>query len=429
MKTIKIGLIGWGTVGTGVVKILKTNGALIARRLGARLRIVRIADLDLKTDRGVRVSPQILTRSASDVIQDPEIQIVVELIGGLTPAQKYIQEALKQGKTVVTANKALLAEKGRELFTRAAQLGGDIFFEASVGGGIPVVKALREGLAANRINSILGIINGTANYILSRMTEEAISLPAALQEAQEKGYAEPDPSLDLKGLDTAHKAVILASLAFGGWVDYKKVPVIGIGSITRDDINFTRGLGYTVKLLAIAKRHPHGIEIRVHPTLIPHRHLLSSVGGVSNAIYFQADFSGRSMFYGQGAGEGPAASAVVADLIEAGRGLLSGKKEFPSSFPDVSPLKILPFGELECPHYVRIIARDHPGVLAEIAGIFAAHKISISSVLQRGRRSRGVVPLIIMTHRAREKSLQQALVRINRLPMVKGPCLRIRVEE
>ena len=429
MKTIKVGLIGWGTVGTGVIKILKANGALISRRLGARLRIVRIADLNLKKDRGVRVSREILTTSASSIISDPDIQIVVELIGGIDPARKYISYALSRGKDVITANKALLAEKGRELFSRAVRARRNIFFEASVGGGIPVIKALREGLAANRINSILGIINGTANYILTRMAEEDITLPVALREAKRKGYAEPDPSLDLKGIDTAHKVVILASLAFGGWIDFRKVPVEGIGSITREDIAFTRGLGYTIKLLAIAKKHSDGVEIRVHPTLIPHNHLLSSVGGVYNAIYLRGDFSGQNMFYGQGAGPGPAASAVVADLIEAGRGILSGNNEFTPLFSEVSSLKILPFGEVECPHYIRIIARDHPGVLAEIAGIFASHRISIASVLQRGRREGGVVPLILMTHRARERSLQQALARINRLPIVKGPCLRLRVEE
>jgi len=429
MRKINIGLIGWGTVGTGVLKILRKNGALVAQRLGARPVISRIADLDLRKDRGIKVSPAILTRDADQILTDPGIEIVVELIGGIEPAREYIRRALSAGKLVVTANKALLAEKGRELFDFARRHRSRIFYEASVGGGIPVIKSLREGMVADRITSVLGIINGTCNYILSRMEEERKPLKKVLAEAQKKGYAEPDPALDLEGIDSAHKLVILASLAFGGWIDFNKVYVEGIGEILPEDIIYTGDLGYRIKLLGIAKRATSGIEIRVHPTLLARQHSLASVGEVYNAIYVESDFCGQNIFQGQGAGAGPAASSVVADLVEAGREILSGNRSELFPGPPITPLKILPIESLQCRHYVRIPAIDRPGVLAKISSILGSFGISIASVIQRGRRKKGVVPLILMTHAAREKALRKAVSRINRLSVVRGRCLRLRVEE
>ncbi len=429
MKQINVGLIGWGTVGTGVIKILRKNASLISRRLGgSQIRISRIADLDLKRKRGISVPAKILTGDPSRIIEDPSIQVVVELTGSIDPAEKLIRRALRNGKRVVTANKALLAEKGMRLFREADKANRRIYYEASVGGGIPIIKVLKEGLAANRILSVLGIINGTTNYILSRMTEAKMELSAALAEARRNGYAERNPALDLEGVDSAHKLVLLASLAFGGWVNLKKIYVEGIDAITGEDIAYTAGLGYTIKLLAIAKQTSAGADIRVHPTLIKHQHLLASVNGVFNAIYVEGDFSDRQIYQGKGAGEGPTASAVVADLIEAGREIVSGST-FEQGFPATgSELKLAPMGEVECRHYIRIPAVDRPGVLAKISSILGSGGISIASVIQRERKENGVVPIILMTHKAREEALVGALARINRLAAVRGRPLRIRVE-
>lgn len=429
MKRIKIGLIGWGTVGTGVVKLLRRNSALISRRLGAHLAITRIADLDLKRDRGIRVSPSILTRDPSLILNDPGIDIVIELTGDAALSGEFILHALRGGKQVVTANKALLAESGKILFKAAEENNRGIFFEASVGGGIPIIKVIREGLAANKITSILGIINGTTNYILSRMTEAGISLPAALSEAQKNGYAEKDPSLDLDGIDSAHKLVLLSSLAFGGWADLEKINVEGINKISAEDIAYTAGLGFTIKLLAVGKQTSAGADLRVHPTLVSHQHLLSSVNGVFNAIYVEGNYSDQQLYQGKGAGKGPTASAVAADLIEAGKNILSGDYIVPGKISVETDLKLAPMDEIECRHYIRIPAVDQPGVLAKIANILGAGKISIASVIQRGRRRRGVVPVILMTHKAGERAMEKALKLISQLPVVKSPPLRIRVED
>lgn len=429
MKEINIGLIGWGTVGSGVTRILRKNSALISRRLGARLRLVRVADLDLKSDRGVRLSPNILTRDASRIIEGPGIDIVVELIGGLDPAEELVLSALKRGKRVVTANKALLAERGKSLFAAAARANRRIFFEASVGGGIPIIKIIREGLAANRINSILGIINGTTNYILSRMSEEGVTFPKAVRDAKRAGYAEKDPSLDLDGVDSAHKLALLSSLAFGGWADCSRIYREGINEITEEDIAYTAGLGYRIKLLAIAKQTPAGADLRVHPTLVSQRHLLAAVNGIFNAVYVEGDFSDRQIFQGQGAGQGPTASAVVADLVEAGREILSGNASLPPFIATDRRLKLSPIGDVACRHYLRIPAVDRPGVLARIASILASGGISIDSVIQRQKQKQGAVPVILMTHIAREKALQRAMDRISRLKVVRDRPVRIRVED
>ncbi len=429
MREIKIGLIGWGTVGAGVTKILQKNSALISRRLGARLRLVRVADLNIKKDRGVKLPAGTLTRDASRIIEDPEIDIVVELIGGLDPATDLVLSALRNRKRVVTANKALLAERGKTLFREAAAVKRQIFFEASVGGGIPIIKIIREGLAANRISSILGIINGTTNYILSRMSEAGITLTTAVNEAQKFGYAEKDPSFDLEGIDSTHKLALLSSLAFGGWADFPQIYREGINQITDEDIAYTTGLGYTIKLLAVAKQTPGGADIRVHPTLIPQRHLLAAVNGIFNAVYVEGDFSNSQIFEGEGAGQGPTASAVVADLIDAGREILSGNE---SSLPYLvtdQNLKLAPIGEVICRHYLRIPAVDRPGVLAQIANILGAGGISIDSVIQRQKLHKGTVPVILMTHRAPEKAIQLALDQISQLDVVRGRPMRIRVED
>lgn len=429
MKQINIGLIGWGTVGAGVTRVLRKNSALISRRLGARLRLIRVADLDLKRNRGVNLSPGILTRDAARIIDDPGIDIVVELIGGLEPAGELVLAALRRGKRVVTANKALLAERGKSLFAEAARANRRIFFEASVGGGIPIIKIIREGLAANRINSILGIINGTTNYILTRMLEEGITLPAAVRAAKRSGYAEKDPSLDLDGVDSAHKLALLSSLAFGGWADFSRIYREGISEITDEDIAYTAGLGYRIKLLAIAKATPAGADLRVHPTLVSRHHLLAGVNGIYNAVYVEGDFSDRQIFQGQGAGQGPTASAVVADLIEAGREILAGDASLPPVIATDRRLKLAPIGDVSCRHYLRIPAVDRPGVLARIASILGAGGISIDSVIQRQKGKRGAVPVILMTHAARENALQRAMDRISRLAVVRGRPVRIRVED
>jgi homoserine dehydrogenase len=429
MKKIKIGLIGWGTVGTGVVKLLRSNSALISRRLGAHLVISRIADLDLKRDRGIKVSPSILTRKPSLILDDPEIDIVIELTGDPSLSGEFILRALRGGKQVVTANKALLAKSGKILFKAAEDNNRGIFFEASVGGGIPIIKVIREGLAANKISSILGIINGTTNYILSRMTEDGISLDAALREAQMNGYAEKDPSLDLDGIDSAHKLVLLSSLAFGGWANLNKVSIEGINNLSPEDIIYTSGLGFTIKLLAVGKQTGAGADLRVHPTLISHKHLLSSVNGVFNAVYLEGNYGEQQIFQGKGAGEGPTASAVVADLMEAGGNILSGDYTVPGKISVGTNLKLAPIGKIECRHYIRIPAVDQPGVLAKIANILGSRNISIASVIQSGRRKRGIVPVILMTHKAGEEEMVKALKMINRLAAVKSPPVRIRVED
>src|SRR4030066_1393782 len=319
MREIKVGLIGFGTVGAGVGKILQKNSRLIEKRMGAKLLLKRIADIDLGTDRGVKLKPGVLTRSAEDVIRDPEIDIIMELIGGIEPAKTFILKAIRNKKHVVTANKALLALYGDEIFREAHRYGVDVNFEASVGGGIPLIRSIKEGLVANRIHSIFGILNGTSNYILSKMTDEGRDFKEVLKEAQEKGFAEADPTYDIEGIDAAHKLATLMQLAFGTSIQFKEIFIGGISEITPLDIQFGREFGYRIKLLAIAKIDKGKIEARVHPTLIPEKHLISTVEGVFNAIYLKGDAIGPTLFYGQGAGQMPTGSAVVGDLVELGR--------------------------------------------------------------------------------------------------------------
>ncbi len=433
MKEIKVGLIGFGTVGAGVVKILQKNATLIETRLGAKVVLKRIADLDVKTDRGVKVKQGLLTQNAEEVIRDPEIDIVIELIGGIEPAKTYILKAIQNRKHVVTANKALLALHGDEIFKMAELYGVDVNFEASVGGGIPLIRSIKEGLVANRIQSIFGILNGTSNYILTKMTDEGKAFRDVLKEAQEKGYAEADPTYDIEGIDAAHKLSILIRLAFGTPIRFQDIFIGGISEITPLDIQFGKEFGYRIKLLAIAKMDNGKIEARVHPTLIPEEHLLSTVGGVFNAIYIKGDAVGPTLFYGQGAGQMPTGSAVVGDLVELGRNLLigaEGRRVPLLSYRDsaIQKIALKKMDEVEMPFYMRFSALDRPGVLSKISGILGKNDISISAVIQKGRRVHGAVPVVMMTHEAREKSVHRALREIERLGVILGKTVFIRVE-
>lgn len=430
MDTVKVGLIGFGTVGKGVVRVLQENAAVIRERLGFPLVLARIADQDTTSDRGVAVDPALLTTDARGLIEDPAIPIVVELIGGLSPAKEFILEALRRGKCVVTANKALLAHAWEEVFGAAADGGGALGFEASVGGGIPIIRGLREGLAANRIQSIHGIINGTTNYILSRMTDEGLEYGSVLKKAQELGIAEADPTLDVDGHDAAHKLAILASLAFGTRVHIGQVHTEGIAKITKTDIAYARELGYVIKLLAIAKDAGGPIEVRVHPTLVPARFLLATVGGAFNAIYVRGDAVGPTLFYGLGAGSLPTASAVVGDVMELARRVRAGKGAPPPPAVALAPTReILPLDEVSCPCYIRIQALDKPGVLAAVAGILARNEISIASVIQKEREKGRAVPIVLMTHEAKGAAVRAALDEVGKLPTVSGQPLCIRVEK
>ncbi len=433
MKEIKVGLIGFGTVGAGVVKILQKNSRIIEKRMGARVVLKRIADIDIERDRGVKLGPGVLTSKADEVIKDPEIDIVMELIGGIEPAKAFILKAIRHRKHIVTANKALLALHGDEIFRTAHRFGVDVNFEASVGGGIPLIRSIKEGLVANRIQSIFGILNGTSNYILTKMTEEGSSFKDVLKEAQEKGYAEADPTFDVEGMDTAHKLAILIRLAFGTYLQLKDIFIAGISGITPLDIQFSREFGYRIKLLAISKMDGGRIEARVHPTMIPEGHLLATVGGVFNAIYIQGDAVGPTLFYGQGAGQMPTGSAVVSDLVELGRNLLvrtSGRRvpllSYQRSAIERIPLKKM--DEVVMPFYMRFSALDRPGVLSRISGILGKNDISIAAVIQKGRQVNGAVPVVMMTHEAKEKSVHRALKEIGRLGVILGKTMFIRVE-
>ncbi|OGP62618.1 MAG: homoserine dehydrogenase, partial [Deltaproteobacteria bacterium RBG_13_47_9] len=403
------------------------------KRMGARIVLRRIADIDLEKDRGVKLKPGVLTRNAEEVIGDPKIDIIVELMGGIEPARTYILKAIQNKKHIVTANKALLALRGDEIFEDADRFGVDVNFEASVGGGIPLIRSIKEGLVANRILSIFGILNGTSNYILSKMTNEGKSFREVLKDAQEKGYAEADPTYDVEGTDTAHKLAILIRLAFGTPVRFKEIFIGGISEITPLDIQFSREFGYRIKLLAIAKIDQGKIEARVHPTMIPQGHLLSTVGSVFNAIYIKGDSVGPTLFYGQGAGQLPTGSAVVSDLVELGRNLLvqADGHRVPSLAYQKFGIEQIPLKKIEevvMPFYMRFSALDRPGVLSKISGILGKHDISIASVIQKGRRIKGNVPIVMMTHEAKEKNVHQALKEIDRLGIILGKTMYIRVE-
>jgi homoserine dehydrogenase len=431
-QIVKVGLIGFGTVGSGVVKILQNNAALIARRVGRSVVLAKIADLDVTTDRGVTVPPEILTTNVKDILDDPQIDIVVELIGGHEPAKRFILQALSSKKGVVTANKALLADHGEEVFEAAFKAQADLGFEASVGGGIPIIRSLSEGLAGNRLTSMTGIMNGTSNYILTRMTNEGRDFSDILKEATREGYAEADPSLDIDGVDAAHKLVIMVNLAYGTPVPMSAVYTEGISKISTVDIAFARELGFTIKLLGIAKCQEQVIEARVHPTLVPAESPIAQVNGVYNAIHLVGDAVGDIVLYGQGAGSLPTASAVVGDIIDLARNRMHGSfSRVPATsfqWESRQALAIKPMAEIESRYYLRCMVKDEPSVLSTISGILGKHGISISSVLQKERKQGQPVPLVILTHRSIERGLQSALQEINALSIVSEPTTLLRME-
>jgi homoserine dehydrogenase len=416
-----------------VVKVLRAHRAEIAQRAGVALDVTAIADLDLTTDRGIPVAPARLTNDARSVIEDPDISIIIELIGGYEPARRFVLAAIAAGKDVVTANKALLAVHGEEIVRAAEARGTTLGFEASVGGGIPILRTLKEGLAGDRTAAVYGIVNGTCNHILTTMTREGRDFADVLAEAQRMGLAEADPSTDVDGIDSAHKLALLTTLAFGVAPRFADIPRDGIRQIEAVDIALARELGYTIKLLAVAKDGRDAIEAHVHPTMIPNGHLLADVGGNFNAIFVRGAALGPTMYYGQGAGSMPTATAVVADLIAAVRDRRVGRavRVPPWGVPQgaLRRLPIRPLADLEGEYYLRFMALDRPGVLARIAGILGRFDISIASVIQKERRAGTTVPIVLRTHHAHERNLMRALGAIRSLSAVRGRPVSIRIEE
>jgi homoserine dehydrogenase len=432
-EVIQIGLIGVGTVGTGVVKILQSNAREIEARLGATVRLKRAAVLDLERARDPAVDPAVLTVDPTLVIDDPEIAIVIELVGGIEPARRLILRAIERGKHVVTANKALLAEHGEEIFAAAHRHGVDIFFEGAVAGGIPIIRSLRESLASDRIEAIYGIINGTCNFILSSMAGEGRAFDEVLRSAQQAGYAEADPVLDIEGKDAAHKLALLVWLGFGTRVRLEQIHTEGIVGIEPVDLAFAREFGFRVKLLAIAKEEGGILEARVHPTMIPASWLLASVDGVFNAVYVKSFALGPLLFYGLGAGMMPTGSAVVSDVIDLCRNLrLKSAGRVPHvawGEQGVRALPIKPMGDVRSRYYLRFGVLDRPGVLARIAGILGDKGISIEQMVQRGREANAPVDVVMLTHEAKESSVQAALAWIDALEFVVHPTRVIRIED
>jgi len=429
MKKINIGLIGFGNVGSGVVRILQQRKSLLAQKIAIEINIKKICDKDITRKRDIKVDRSLLTANADEIINDPQIDIIVEVMGGINPAKEYILSALKKGKHVVTANKALLAEHGRELFAEAAERGKNIYFEASVGAGIPIIKSIKEGLVANKFSSIFGIVNGTSNFVLTQMSKENCSFASALNLAKARGFAEKDPTLDIEGIDSAHKLVLLTYLAFGRIVSLKDIFIEGISRVSSCDIAYAKELGYEIKLLAIAKKEADELEVRVHPTFLPREHLLSSIDGVFNAIYVSSDLAGDLMFYGPGAGQLSAASAVVSDIADLTQDIKAGLFRPTLNIIEDSLVKALrKIDEFESRYYIRITAVDKPGVLAKIAGVLAKYGISIASVTQKERLKSSIVPVVMITHQAKEKDLRLALKMIDKLRDIKEKSVAIRIE-
>jgi len=433
MKIINIGILGYGVVGAGVAKLLKFKKALLEARIGAVLNLKTIADIDTKTDRGIELGSTDLVTDALQVINDPDIDIIVELIGGETIARELTLKALESGKHVVTANKALLAGHGNILVKTARRNQVDLAFEASCGGCMPIIKSLRESLVANDIKSMSAILNGTCNYILTKISRDGSLFEVALKEAQELGFAEAEPSLDIDGHDTAHKLAILNSLAHGMEINLKDIHVEGIRDITPTDIEFAKSFGYTIKLLAIGKVRNDHVEARVHPTMISNSNPLSHIEHSMNAIAIDADATGKTMLYGHGAGMMPTASAVLSDIADIARNILSNtRRRVPIlGYPEenIKKIPILPMEELHTKYYLRFEAQDHPGVLAKISGILGENNISIKSVHQKGRQTNGKVPVVMITHIAKEQWVQTALGQITATDSVVGNPVVIRIEE
>ena len=434
MKPINVGLLGIGTVGGGTWDVLSRNADEIRRRAGRAIRIARVADKDLKKAKSLVKGKAGVSADGFSVVRDPNIDIVVELIGGYGIAKALVLEAIRHGKHVVTANKALLARHGNEIFAAAQKKGVMVAFEASVGGGIPIIKALREGLAANRIEWIAGIINGTSNFILSEMRDKGLPFEVALADAQKRGYAEVDPTFDIEGVDASHKLTILAALAFGIPMQLRKCFVEGIQNLTQTDIRYAEELGYRIKLLGITKRVKSGIELRVHPTLVPTQRLIANVEGVMNGILVKGDAVGPTLYYGAGAGSQPTASAVVADLLDVTR-LITADPEHRVPHlafqPDqLSSVPILGIQQVVTSYYLRMRVQDKPGVLARVTRILADSRISIDAMVQKEPRAgESQVDIVMLTHRALEKDVDRATARIERLPTVLGKVVRLRLEE
>lgn len=426
---INVGIIGFGIVGSGTAKVLLEHKDILRERLGFEINLKRIADLDIERDRGIKVPEGVLTTDVNMIFNDPDIQIVVELIGGIRPAKDFIMKAIQNGKHVVTANKALLATEGTDIFDAAYKAGVEVGFEASVAGAIPIIKVMKEGLVANRIKAVYGIINGTSNYILTKMTEEGVEFSDALKEAQKLGYAEADPTLDIEGIDTAHKLTILATLSYGIPLSYNSIHIEGISKISLQDIGFASELGYKVKLLAIAKESEGEIELRVHPTMLPKEYLISKVDGPFNAIYVEGDATGSTLYYGRGAGSVPTGSAVVSDIVDIARNIQKNAIGRVPTIPKISrDTRIKKIDDVISKYYFRFSALDRPGVLSKISGILGNYNISIASVIQKGRKIGEAVPLVVLTHEAKEKDVRQAVNEIDQLSVVMDKTVFIRVE-
>ncbi|HCU54215.1 MAG TPA: homoserine dehydrogenase [Gammaproteobacteria bacterium] len=433
MEPVKIGILGLGTVGSGTVNVLARNADEISRRAGREIRVVHAAARDLKRPRACSTEGIRLTDKPEEVVNNPEVAVVVELMGGYEPARSLVLRAIENGKHVVTANKAMIAAHGNEILAAAQKKGVMVAFEAAVAGGIPIIKTIREGLAGNRIEWLAGIINGTCNYILTEMRDRGADFGDVLKEAQQLGYAEADPTFDVEGIDAAHKLTILAAIAFGVPLQFDKAYTEGISKITRLDVEYAEQLGYRIKLLGLARRAPTGIELRVHPTLIPERRLIANVDGVMNAVLVKGDAVGPTMYYGAGAGADPTASAVVADIVDVVRTLTADPNNRVPHLafqPDqLSNLPILPIDEVETAYYLRLQAHDKPGVLANVTRILGDLGISIEAILQKEpREGENTVPVIILTQRVLEKHMNQAIAKIEALSSIAGKVMRIRLE-
>ena len=433
MKPINVGLLGIGTVGSGTFTVLSRNEAEITRRAGRPIRITQVADKNVELAKRITGGSVAVTDDAFAVVNNPEIDIVVELIGGYGIARELVMKAIENGKHVVTANKALLAVHGNEIFTAAQKKGVMIGFEAAVAGGIPIIKALREGLTANRIQWIAGIINGTTNFILSEMRDKGLSFETVLKEAQRLGYAEADPTFDVEGIDAAHKLTIMSAIAFGIPMQFDKAHIEGISKLTAEDLKYAEQLGYRIKLLGITKRRSKGVELRVHPTLIPAKRLIANVEGAMNAVLVQGDAVGATLYYGKGAGAEPTASAVIADLVDVTRMETADPENRVPHLafqPDaVADTPILPMAEVECGYYLRMRVEDKPGVLADITRILADQQISIDAMIQREpEEGEAQTDIIMLTHVVREKQVDAAIAKIEALPVVSGKIIRLRLE-
>ncbi|MDD3925362.1 MAG: homoserine dehydrogenase [bacterium] len=426
MKRINIGILGLGTVGCGTAELLQRNAELISRRVGADIRIAAVVDLDLERPRPVSFPPEIMTTDARKVIADPDIDIIVEVIGGVHPAREFIMEALRQGKNVVTANKELIAKHGSEILDLAGELGRDFLFEASVGGGIPIIGPLKSSLVANRVEKILGIVNGTTNYILTKMSTEGLDFADVLQEAQAMGYAEADPTSDVEGYDSAYKLAILSAIAFNTRINISDIYCEGIRGISSKDIAYAAELGYVIKLLAVARPFNGQVEARVHPAMIPADHPLAAVNDVFNAVFLRGDGVGDLMFYGRGAGSLPTGSAIIGDVIESARNIINCANGR-ISCTCFDKLSIRPISDIELKYYLRMQVADEPGVLASLAGVLGDHAVSISSVVQKSGGD--TAELVIITHEVAEKNIQAAIDVLSERDYVREVSSLIRLEE